>query len=982
MSSRSRTVHLVQSLYPLILGLILVCGLLWVLAPRAVVEAQASGPKLSLTAGLERAASSEEPIALLDHAAAITRTIVARYNMLWQDDLVVGEGAIPGNAIHITVTDSAHDVVATGTTTDGTCPWCGPDGYYLELPDGVLYPGNTVTVNWGEGFVDAVEVVSMTGYPDPSTDVVTGTAPAEGWLWAFVERVGGWDRYDIGDVEVDASGVYTLDLDSEGWDIQYGDEFHIYYAAPNDHRVEYWFWLPAPELWIEKENTPGAPVPGGTQLYRIRYGNGGNGDAENVVISDTLPLSTTYAGDSSGFSVYDMGDTVTWTLGTVPRGAEGEFYVALALSTELTAGGGLESNCATITTTTPGDPDWENNGSCSGGMEVGEGDSGLWVNKNVHPGDPHPGQRFYYEIDYGTEGPAANGPAWLTDTLPLSTTYEGGNEEYGWGALWTEVVTTGGQFVLYAPAGIPGDMGGRIRLALRLDEEVPIGTRLENRVEITAATDANPDNNWDVNDDARVSEPRYDLRTDKWFGHGAVVPGGYAAYGVQYENKGNVLTHAWLTDTLPAGTSFDRAWRWSPEGDQPVEPYAVSEEQVVFDLGFVEVGEGDIFDIRLDISPEISPETPLENCATVGPEPESKACATVTVFEAGHPNLYVDKRVDNYNPGNDWLNYQIDVRNYGDVTVEGVRITDTYPLSTTFHGNWGHNFWEGIDLVSHNEGTRELVWELDRLDPGWSTGINFSVQLQEPQERLRWYTNTVEIDVPPDEAYADDNQDVEVTFSGGEVDWVDVRVYGSRIWGDVPEGPITVTTESAWTAMEWGGRFDWDAPHPILPGQVITVEAGAGREPVVIEVPEPFDADASSIADEVWGQVDRLDGEWLEVSLDGGPSVEVQTDASGYFTATFFDVPRGGRGEVRYRTDVDYARVTFHRGFQSPDLILEVNYGNDGVDGNYPPGHTVWITVTDSDGEFKATNVVTTAAWPWWGWSTGFSTNHSPWSLE
>jgi uncharacterized repeat protein (TIGR01451 family) len=174
----------------------------------------------------------------------------------------------------------------------------------------------------------------------------------------------------------------------------------------------------------------------------------------------------------------------------------------------------------------------------------------------------------------------------------------------------------------------------------------------------------------------------------------------------------------------------------------------------------------------------------------------------------------------------------------------------------------------------------------------------------------------------------------------------------------------------------------WDEwfEDPFMPGDTITVEAGAGIQPVVIHVPDPFDATADSNTDEVSGQIDALDHEWIEVDLSGGPTLDVQTDGSGNFSATFPDVPRGGDGEVRYRTEIDYADVTFHRRFQSLDLILNVNYGHDWVNGNYEAGHTVWLTVTESDGfTVKATAVLTTGPIPWWGGQSGFETQWDDW---
>ncbi len=64
----------------------------------------------------------------------------------------------------------------------------------------------------------------------------------------------------------------------------------------------------------------------------------------------------------------------------------------------------------------------------------------------------------------------------------------------------------------------------------------------------------------------------------------------------------------------------------------------------------------------------------------------------------------------------------------------------------------------------------------------------------------------------------------------------------------------------------------------------------------------------------------------------------------------------------------------------SLELVLNVNYAHDWVEGDYEPDHTVWITVTDSGGTVKATAEMLTGEIPWWGGNTGFSTNHGdPW---
>jgi uncharacterized repeat protein (TIGR01451 family) len=62
------------------------------------------------------------------------------------------------------------------------------------------------------------------------------------------------------------------------------------------------------------------------------------------------------------------------------------------------------------------------------------------------------------------------------------------------------------------------------------------------------------------------------------------------------------------------------------------------------------------------------------------------------------------------------------------------------------------------------------------------------------------------------------------------------------------------------------------------------------------------------------------------------------------------------------------------------DLLIQVNYGHNSVEGNYELGHTVWITVTESDGvTVKGQAELQTDSIPWWDGGTGFSTNWSGW---
>jgi len=377
------------------------------------------------------------------------------------------------------------------------------------------------------------------------------------------------------------------------------------------------------------------------------------------------------------------------------------------------------------------------------------------------------------------------------------------------------------------------------------------------------------------------------------------------------------------------------------------------------------------FDI---IAPDPVPE--LVNCATVagdGPDdwPEDNtACVSFPVNPSG-PNLAVEKWHD-WN-GDGQLQYNIRFLNIGDQTIGDVWITDTMPASTSWNGWWELYFdWSrlvGGDVIATDN---QLMWHVSELYPGDQGQIQFQVGLEFPGEPLIWYTNTVQITEPPGDTDPSDNFYEDIAFSGPEISRVDLNVYSDNIWGYAAVGPLTITTQYE-EAYFGGGDFDWYANFPFLPGEVVTLTAGTGQLPVIIEIPEPFDVEGSSVTNVVQGQIDHLYSEWIEVGLDGGPDIHTQTYGDGFFKVLFDDIPRGGSGVVRYRTLVDYTDVTFQRGWSSPDLILEVNYGHDWVQGSYEPGHTVWITVTESDGSTpKGTAELQTHDFGGW---TGFSTD-------
>ncbi|HIQ04221.1 MAG TPA: DUF11 domain-containing protein [Anaerolineae bacterium] len=96
---------------------------------------------------------------------------------------------------------------------------------------------------------------------------------------------------------------------------------------------------------------PAYVVPGENAVFTITYGNAGLGDATNVVITDTLPISTTYVSDTSGLptDTSTLG-TVVWTVGNIVSQTTGiVFTMTLAVDTGVT-GGTVLTNTVDIAT--------------------------------------------------------------------------------------------------------------------------------------------------------------------------------------------------------------------------------------------------------------------------------------------------------------------------------------------------------------------------------------------------------------------------------------------------------------------------------------------------------------------------------------------------------------------------------------------------------------------------------------------------------
>lgn len=211
----------------------------------------------------------------------------------------------------------------------------------------------------------------------------------------------------------------------------------------------------------------------------------------------------------------------------------------------------------------------------------------------------------------------------------------------------------------------------------------------------------------------------------------------------------------------------------------------------------------------------------------------------------------------------------------------------------------------------------------------------------------------------------------------------------SNMWGEaVPGSTVTVTTPlgeyNAWADPVFGL---WEMVNigMIYPSDEITVLAGAGLQPLEFSIPDPFDAQVDTASDLVSGQIGGWDERLVEVHgyWEFG-DLEINSLSNGDFEADYssygVDIPRGGRGHVAIEDTINFTEIVFQRPFYSLDLVLNVNYGHDWVEGYYEPGHTVWIDLTTGDEvTIKGQAELTSRVLPNWEGQPGFSTRADGW---
>lgn len=168
----------------------------------------------------------------------------------------------------------------------------------------------------------------------------------------------------------------------------------------------------APNLSLTKQAAPEPVKPGSNLTFTISYANTGNANATGVVITDVVPVGTSFV-SASAPGVEALG-TVTWNLGTVAAGSSGS--VTLVVQVGALPPGAQIANSATLTST-------EAQPVSAGSQSTVAADNNLTLTKQATPDPVTVGTNLTYTLTYGNSGSTAANNVVLEDLLPAGTTF-------------------------------------------------------------------------------------------------------------------------------------------------------------------------------------------------------------------------------------------------------------------------------------------------------------------------------------------------------------------------------------------------------------------------------------------------------------------------------------------------------------------------------------------------------------------------------
>src|SRR5262245_49101517 len=166
---------------------------------------------------------------------------------------------------------------------------------------------------------------------------------------------------------------------------------------------------------ISKTDAPDPVVAGSNITYTISYGNTGNMNATGVVITDTVPVNTSFVSATGGGTL--AAGVVTWNIGNLAAGGSASVQLVVAVASPLANGTVIANGTYSIDSTQTAPVAGSAVTTTVASSPV------LTISKTDSPDPVNAASNISYPITYGNTGTGGATGVVITDTVPGSTSF-------------------------------------------------------------------------------------------------------------------------------------------------------------------------------------------------------------------------------------------------------------------------------------------------------------------------------------------------------------------------------------------------------------------------------------------------------------------------------------------------------------------------------------------------------------------------------
>lgn len=444
-------------------------------------------------------------------------------------------------------------------------------------------------------------------------------------------------------------------------------------------------------LTVTKSAEPDPVTAGSVLTYTINVVNGGDVEATNVIITDTLPLSVSVASASDGG--LQNGESVVWNVGPIPAGDT--ITRTLLVTVGDVISGALLNNTVVVTS----DEGISDSDTLATTVTTS---ADLVITKEDAPDPLFVGDLLIYTLTVTNNGPSIATGVVVTDTLPLSVTFSSASA----GCSPASGVVSCSM----------GNINSGVTKIVTIAATAMNPGALTNMAGVSSSiTDPNTNNN---NASAVTTvNPKADLAISKIDNPESVIAGKTLTYTLTITNNGpSPAQNVVVTDTLPLSMSL-----------QSVTPATSTQsgQQLGWNLGSLALGATKTVTIVAKVGGDVR--NSIQNTATVTSTTVDLTPGNNNHTETTTVNTETDLSVikfDSPDPVqlNNFLGYTVHVSNGGPSDALAVVLTDNLPASVTLFGlpSPSQGSCSGISIITCNFG---------KITPGNSATVDILVRV-------------------------------------------------------------------------------------------------------------------------------------------------------------------------------------------------------------------------------------------------------------